>query len=187
MPVRSIHSFSKLLIALTVLISAQVACAADSLIDHASLELGSGPDVRIVRLAAQSDWKAHWLVGGGRAMSGYWDASIAQWRGTAYRDVAGAHQNITSIGLTPVFRYGSEGKTGWYAEAGIGAHVLSRVYNNAGRRLSTAFQFGDHVGAGYVFDNRWDLGIKLQHFSNGGIKEPNSGVNFVMVKLARPF
>ncbi len=64
---------------------------------------------------------------------------------------------------------------------------VSELYNNDNNKLSTAFQFGDHLGAGYVFNNGWELGMKLQHFSNGGIKKPNSGVNFITVKLARPF
>ena len=75
---------------------------------------------------------------------------------------------------------------GWYAEAGIGAHVLSALYDNGGKQLATRFQFGDHVGAGYVFANGAELGLSVQHFSNGGIKKPNDGVNFAILRLRYP-
>jgi lipid A 3-O-deacylase len=35
--------------------------------------------------------------------------------------------------------------------------------------------------------NNLDLGLKLQHFSNGGIKDPNDGVNFAVVRISYPF
>ena len=76
---------------------------------------------------------------------------------------------------------------GWYAEAGVGLNLLSKLYDNDSNRLSTAFQFGDHLGVGYVFANQWDVGMKVQHFSNGGYKEPNSGVNFLVLKASRRF
>ncbi len=163
------------------------ACAADKLIDHASLEIGGGAKVQMVRLGLQSDWDRRWFQSNGWHLGGYWDASLAQWRGNAYRDVDGQHQNITNIGFTPVFRYQRDDLRGWYAEGGIGVNLMSELYNNDSNRLSTAFQFGDHVGAGYVFANRWEAGIKIQHFSNGGFKKPNSGVNFLVLKMSRSF
>ena len=40
---------------------------------------------------------------------------------------------------------------------------------------------------GYVLANGWDIGAKIQHFSNGGYKKPNSGVNFFVVKAGYHF
>jgi len=163
------------------------AAAQDKLIDNASFEVGGGAKVQMVRFGVQSDWSRRWFQSNGRHLGGYWDTSIAQWRGNAYRNVDGQKQNITNIGFTPVFRYQSDDLKGWYAEGGIGVNLLSELYNNDDNRFSTAFQFGDHIGAGYVFDNQWELGMKIQHFSNGSIKKPNSGANFLLVKLAKPF
>lgn len=155
--------------------------------DSASLEFGTTSKARMVRLGAQSQWEKQWFVSNGTHLSGYWDLSLAQWRGTAYRNIPGETQNITNLGFTPVFRFQADNKLGWYAEGGIGLNLLSKRYDNDGSELSTKFQFGDHVGTGYVFANRWDLGMKVQHFSNGGYKKPNGGVNFLVLKAARPF
>jgi len=165
----------------------QPAAAQDKLIDNASFEVGGGAKVQMVRFGVQADWSRRWFQSNGWHLGGYWDASIAQWRGNAYRNVPGQHQNITNIGFTPVFRYQADNLAGWYAEGGIGVNLLSELYNNDDNRLSTAFQFGDHIGAGYVFANQWEVGMKIQHFSNGSIKKPNSGANFLLVKVSRPF
>jgi lipid A 3-O-deacylase len=177
----------KPLATIAALLSAQASFAANDLVDSASFEFGAGSSVTQVRAGVQSDWNVRWLASDGRHLSGYWDATLSQWRGTAYRGVSGRHQNITSIGFTPVFRYQRDDKLGWYVEAGIGANLMSEVYNNGHDQLSTAFQFGDHIGVGYVMPNKWELGLKVQHFSNGGIKNPNRGVEFLMFKASYRF
>jgi lipid A 3-O-deacylase len=178
LPSRSIAALAALLITLP-------AFAID--LDSASLELGGGNQVRMLRLGVQSNFGHRWFQSRGTHISGYWDAAVSEWRGNAYRNVKGERQYITVFGLTPVFRLQADDLTGWYLEGGIGANLLTKLYDNNDDHLSTSFQFNDHVGAGYVFQGGWDVGIKLEHFSNGGIKSPNSGVNFVMLKVARKF
>lgn len=141
----------------------------------------------MLRFAVQSDWSRRWFQSNGTHLSGYWDASLALWRANAYQDHQGWHQNIVNLGMTPVFRFQADDMKGWYLEGGIGANLLSKRYDNDGSELSTHFQFGDHVGVGYVFDKQWEVGMKYQHFSNGGYKRPNGGVNFLIVKASRRF
>jgi lipid A 3-O-deacylase len=157
-------------------------------VDSFSLEAAAGKHhTQLVRAAAQWNWDKKWFDSNGTHLSGYWDASVAVWRGNRHRGVEGDKQHIVDIGFTPVFRFERSSKKGLYAEAGIGLHLFSELYDNDGRRLSTAFQFGDHIGAGYVFDNGLDLGLRLQHFSNGGIKKPNGGVDFAVLRVAYAF
>jgi lipid A 3-O-deacylase len=173
--------------AAAALMVTQAGFAADTLVDSASFEFGTGSKVKMVRFGAQADWSKRWFESNGTHLSGYWDASLAQWRGTAYRNQPGQNQNITNVGFTPVLRFQRDDKKGWYVEGGIGLNLLSDLYDNDDNRLSTRFQFGDHIGAGYVFDNKWEIGAKIQHFSNGGYKKPNSGVNFLQVKASYHF
>jgi lipid A 3-O-deacylase len=155
-------------------------------VDSASAEFATGNRTQILRFGAQWKWERKWWQSNGSHVGGYWDLTLAQWRGDRFRNT-GDTQNISDIGITPVLRLQSDSMKGWYGEAGIGAHYLSELYDNNQRRLSTRFQFGDHLGVGYVFQNNLDLGLKFQHFSNGGIKQPNSGVNFGIVRLTYPF
>ncbi|MES2150890.1 MAG: acyloxyacyl hydrolase [Pseudomonadota bacterium] len=166
----------------------QAGLAADGqLIDSASVDLATGTRTQMLRLGVQKDWDVRWFQSNGTHLSGYWDASFGFWRANHYQNIAGSTQNLTDIGLDPVFRFERDDKKGMYAEGGIGVHRLSKLYDNDTYRLSTLFQFGDHIGVGYVFDNKWEVGAKIQHFSNGGYKKPNTGVNIVDVKLSYHF
>ena len=155
--------------------------------DSVSFEIGAGQKTKMVRIGAQWRWNQQWWQSNGTHIGGYWDLSLDRWRGDHFQGVSGRTQNINVIGITPVFRLQNDTLRGFYAEAGIGAHLMSDLYDNDGKQLSTRFQFGDHIGIGYVFANKFDVGLKIQHFSNGGIKRPNDGVNFVSVRASYSF
>lgn len=155
-------------------------------VDGVSVEFGSGNEVRMARIAAQWQWERQWLPTAGRHVGGYWDLSVARWQGNQFRNQPGENQDITSIGLTPVFRWQRHSRTGLYVEGGIGVHYLSALYDNNDHQLSTRWQFGDHLGIGYLFQNQLDLSLKVQHFSNGSFRQPNDGVNLVILRLSYP-
>jgi hypothetical protein len=62
--------------------------------------------------------------------------------------------------------------------------VIAPAYHTDGKRFSTAFNFGDHVGIGREFgsEHRQELALRVEHFSNAGIDHPNPGENFVQVR-----
>ena len=51
-----------------------------------------------------------WFQSNGTYIGGYWDATLEQWQGTRYQGRSGANQNITTIGITPVFLSMMRGK-----------------------------------------------------------------------------
>lgn len=157
-----------------------------SAIDSISLEYGRGDKTEMVRIGAQWRWNQQWWKSNGSHIGGYWSLTAAHWRQNRFQGISGNKQDISSLGITPVFRFQNDSLKGFYAEAGIGTHLLSELYDNDGKQLSTRFQFGDHIGAGYIFPNNVDLGVSIQHFSNGGIKKPNDGVNFAIIRLIYP-
>lgn len=156
-------------------------------VDGASLEYGEGNKTKLARAGMQWKWAKKWWESNGTHIGGYWDLGLSRWHASRYKGVPGNTQDITVIGLTPVFRLQRDAGKGFYFEGGIGVNLLSELYNNNDRQLSTSFEFGDHIGAGYVFSNNLDLGLKAQHFSNGGIKNPNSGTNFVILRVSYAF
>ncbi len=178
---------SQRLAALATFMTLSLAPACALAVDGASLDFGDGVDVAMIRLGVQSNWDKRWFDSNGTHVSGYWEATLAQWRGTAYQGIDGRHQNLTDIGLTPVFRLHANDGKGWYLEGGIGLHYLSTLYDNDHHKLSTRYQFGDQIGVGYVFHNGWETGLSISHVSNGGIKKPNSGVNFLLLRAKKSF
>lgn len=179
----------KMIAAVAALMVANAAFAADGLIDGVYGEFGTASKVRMGRVGVTKDWNENWswFNSNGRHLTGYWDASMGYWELRQYKNVPGDKSHIVDIGFTPVLRYENTNKLGLYGEIGIGAHLMSHHYDNNDDGLSTAFQFGDHIGVGYVFNKNWEVAVKFQHFSNGSIKKPNSGVDYGVVKLAYRF
>ncbi|MEX5745428.1 acyloxyacyl hydrolase [Massilia sp. X63] len=165
---------------------AQTTSALGGWADSASLEVGTNPEQRMLRLAVQKDWEQRWFARNGYHLSGYWETNLALWRLRAYENVPGRKKNIAVVGFTPVLRYQSDSKLGLYGEAGIGVNLFSTLYKNGDKELSTAFQFGDHIGVGYT-TAKWDFGLRYQHYSNASIKSPNGGANWIIAKAAYRF
>jgi lipid A 3-O-deacylase len=99
-------------------------------------------------------------------------------------DLAGTTQRF-DLHATPIWR-ADFART--YVEGGIGLYLLSHTINNDVTHMSTSFEFGSHIGAGLRIGERREtrIGIALQHLSNAGIKEPNSGVNFILLSASFP-
>lgn len=155
-------------------------------IDGFAVEAGGGDDVDMGRIAVQWDWNQRWFQGADWHLGGYWDLAAGYWRRGDVRP--GEHEDLFDLGLTPVFRIQPNGLAGPYVEAAVGFHLLS--HSSIGdRRMSTAFQFGDHIGVGYRFGARgaYDVGYRFQHLSNASIKRPNPGINFHQVRLQYRF
>jgi lipid A 3-O-deacylase len=149
-------------------------------VDGVSIEAGrDGADM--ARVGVQWGWKSRWFQGGSWHVGGYWDLALGQWR---HKFLPGSNEDITEIGLTPVFRLQQNNLKGPYLEAGIGVHLLSRT-SLANKRFSTRYQFGEHIGVGFRFGARsaFDLGYRFQHLSNADIKRPNDGISFHQLRL----
>jgi hypothetical protein len=71
---------------------------------------------------------------------------------------------------------------------GIGTSYLNPLFTDGTRHFSTRFNFDDHLGLGY----RWggeashfgsqEVTLRLEHFSNAGLREPNPGMNFIELR-----
>ena len=149
-------------------------------VDGVSVEYGAGSDgTDMGRVGLLWDWNKSWFNDGDWHVTGFWDASLGQWKGHSSK---GNNQTITDIGLTPVFRFEKKNPSGMapYIEGAIGFHLISPTFLNSDRKFTTAFQFGDHIGFGMRFGAhpKYDLGYRYQHLSNGSIKAPNHGINF---------
>src|SRR5262245_30208414 len=149
------------------------------------VQAGRANDTTTLTLGLQWDWARSWQFGERGRVSGYNEISIGHWSA----DNGGGSAVVTQIGFTPTFRYWPGGQnTGWFGELGIGVNVLTPVYRTREKEFSTAFNFGDHVAVGYRPDSMkgWEWSVRLQHFSNAGIDQPNPGENFVQLRLLMP-
>ena len=149
-------------------------------VDGVAAEAGRGNGTDMWRVGVQWDWDKRWLQSGNWHLGAYWDLQLGQWSGKG-------KNTITDVGFTPVFRFQQTRRDAIspYVEGGIGFHLISKTRLDEDRAFGSAFQFGDHIGAGVRFGERgrYDLGIRLQHLSNGGLKPPNDGINFTQLRF----
>ncbi|GAA4328747.1 acyloxyacyl hydrolase [Pigmentiphaga soli] len=97
---------------------------------------------------------------------------------------AGYSSHNWQLSAIPLFRWWPGDR--FYIEGGVGATAFSeRRFHD--KNISTTFQFGDHIGAGYQLDRTTRVGLRISHFSNAGIKHPNPGMNVVQLTLGKAF
>jgi lipid A 3-O-deacylase len=145
-----------------------------------SFEGGTGNGAEMWRIGVTKNWDRKWLAMGNWHLGGYWEAQFGQWSGADKR-------TINDLGVTPVFRFQQPelSKIAPYVEGAIGFHVITPTMLDDNRHFGGAFQFGDHVGAGARFGpkGKYELGMRFQHLSNGGLKKPNNGINFTQFRF----
>lgn len=121
------------------------------------------------------------------ALTTYWDVFLSNWHAPALGN--GPH-DYAQIGAIYTWHYRFDrGGSPWFAEGGVGGSVMDHVYRTPDRSFSTAFQFTEVIGIGRSFGEHGEheLSLRLQHFSNGGIKKPNPGENFVRLRYTYHF
>ncbi len=143
-------------------------------------QLGRGVDTTGVVAGATWDWAWQRPLGRG-LLTGYHELALGHWRSdTGIAD----RGSFTQFGATPALRYWPAGEAvRWFAEAGIGLNVLDPVYRTRDKSFSTALNFGDHLGVGYRSPQAgWEASLRLQHFSNAGLRKPNPGEDFLQLR-----
>jgi hypothetical protein len=147
-------------------------CSTAHAIDGVAVELGRGDDrTSLLRIILTDRWhKAVRAPSNVWRLAGYWELEAGAWDNP--------EESTAEIGVTPVFRFE---RAAFYVEGGIGAHLVqARI--SAQRTFSTALQFGSHGGIG-IHSGKFDVGVRVQHLSNGGVSSPNPGINFVLVRV----
>ncbi len=148
------------------------------------IQPGFADTVKSLTVGTTWPWEqpSQWGVAG---LVGYWEASIGHWNPKS--DPSGLFtQNSVHLGFTPVLRYYPYAQNQFFVEGAIGFHLITPTYRNAGKRFSSTFNFGDHIAMGMVFGNHaeHEISLRYQHFSNGGIKNPNPGEDFLQIRYS---
>jgi lipid A 3-O-deacylase len=127
-----------------------------------------------------ASWETKWSLGDGWALGGYWEFSVGGWQDK---------ERVSAIGAMPVFRiertYGSVVP---YLDGAVGLNLLSQV-DATGRVAASRLERADHLGAGLRFgeQRRHELGLRLQHLSDGGVARPSPGMVFGQVRYQYNF
>ncbi|ANN66206.1 acyloxyacyl hydrolase [Bordetella bronchialis] len=87
----------------------------------------------------------------------------------------GAHPSSAwQLNAIPMFRWWLTDR--FFVEGGVGPTVFNKT-RFADKTISTAFQFGDHIGLGFQLTESSRISLRYSHFSNASIKTPNPGLD----------
>lgn len=146
------------------------------------VQAGAARQTREVTAGLVWDWTRQWNLGSGQ-VTGYWEASLSLW------SYPGADERRTAwlgqASLIPVFRFRpTAGTSPWFFEGGVGVTLMTTIYETDRKQFSTSFNFADHLGFGRNFGSRreHEIALRLEHFSNGGIRHPNPGESFAQIR-----
>lgn len=102
---------------------------------------------------------------------------------------SGGRKNFVQLAVLPVLRARPGAASAFFAEAGIGVSFTDDIYTSRRKTFSTRFNFYDMLGVGMNFgaQREHEVGVRFVHLSNAGIKHPNPGENFVLLRYAHGF
>lgn len=155
----------------------------EQMADAVSLQFGVGIGEQYQRTALNYETQSLW--GADLGVFGRVDLSlemgVAYWSNT---DSAVGNGSLFQGTVLPLVRW-------WlfesvFIEGGVGPSILSDSHF-VGKDLSTHFQFADHIGGGVRVSDSIRLSVRYAHFSNGGIRTPNPGLNVLLLSLAYDF
>lgn len=152
--------------------------------DGISLGIGAARgSIEMFHVGFQKQFGQRWFESRAGWLSGYHEMSL--------NSLEHGEESIRQIAYSPVFTYSFAGFTeivSPYIEGGIGMSFLSDKMI-AGRDLSTYFQFEDRIGVGLRIGRTHihDLNVRYMHYSNASIRQPNDGIDMLMVSYSCSF
>ena len=140
---------------------------------------------RYTRLGVHYETPSFWTHSFGGSMG---RVDLTPEIGLAYWQAHDGQQpaSVWQLSAIPMFRWWMGESQRFYVEAGIGPTVFNHT-SFAGKNYSTALQFGDHIGMGYLLDRHSRVGVRFSHYSNADIKTPNPGMEVIQATYSYQF
>ncbi|VWX61855.1 Lipid A deacylase (fragment) [Burkholderiales bacterium 8X] len=147
----------------------------------------AGSSLQGVQTAAAGitwDLPYRWTLGSGQLGSNL-EVSYAYWH--IRSGIRSDQAHLSQWAIVPSLRYRPDEGSPWFVDTGVGLTVTSSIYRSRERAFSTRFNFGTHLAIGRRFGQRaeHEIALRVEHFSNAGIKRPNPGENFIQLRYTR--
>lgn len=122
-------------------------------------------------------------------LTAHTELMLNEWR--AQRVDRSGERLYTQLVVLPSLRMRMDrGASPWFFEVGIGLSWMNHKFETPGRQFSTEWNFYDVVGVGYTLggpQGNSEIDMRLVHFSNAGIRNPNPGLSFLQLRYTRKF
>jgi len=151
-------------------------------------QVGAGDATDSWSIGGQWRWKHAWVLRDSLVLHGRWEIAVGRWRADL-NDQERDQKWVTQLSVVPTLRlFGPSGR-GWYGEIGSGPAMLMPVFQSRDRSFSTELNFQSHLALGYILGSQaeHDIGLRIEHFSNAGIRDPNPGIELASLRYTYGF
>jgi lipid A 3-O-deacylase len=160
--------------------------AVDFTPDGVSLQAGGGEGTGMAGVGIIWNWNFEALR---RAeLTAHTELMLNGWHADA---VDGGHRNYAQVVLLPTLRMRLDrGASPWFFELGVGPSYLNKHFQTPDKEFGTQWNFYDVLGAGYTLggpQGKQEIGLRLAHISNAGIRKPNPGQDFLQLRYVHWF
>lgn len=164
-------------------VSSSVGAASPDEQTFAYAQYGQWDSARQVSFGIETPWPIQFS---GDRWTTFWQGELGEWftkkNGRMYKD-------STEIALGPVGRYYFDVDHSFYFDGVANIGFITPRYWRDSEQEGSAFDFGGGFAFGYRFggDKSNEISLRAEHFSNGGLRDPNPGRNFFQIRYAKSF
>ena len=146
-------------------------------------QYGQWDSARQAVVGLESPWPIHFQ---GDSWTTFWQGELGEW--WTKKD-SQHYTSSTEVAVGPVGRYFLNQDHSFYAEGVANIAFIGPRYWRDSEQEGTAFDFGGAMALGYRFGAGLgnEISLRAEHFSNGGLRDPNPGRNFFQIRYAVAF
>jgi hypothetical protein len=152
--------------------------------DQLFIQASAGESTQAMTGGVQWELGQRSIRDGAVSIAVYLETTFGRWRSeTRQRTFNSWSSQIT---LSPAARI-SKRDGPWFLDVGVGPSWITPLFQNDQKHFSTTFNFRSHLGFGRVLGNsrRHSVDLRVEHYSNAGIRRPNPGVNLIGLRYVR--
>lgn len=166
-----------------------LAHAADWAPDAFTIKSGAGDShAAMVGSGLRWDWD-FWRMRKKSELTAHTELMLNEWR--AERPDRSGDRTYTQVVILPSLRMRMDrGASPWFLDFGIGLSWMDHRFETPDRHCSTEWNFYDVLGVGYTLggpQGKDEIDVRLVHFSNAGIRNPNPGLDFLQLRYSHGF
>lgn len=167
-----------------ICVAALLVASAPATLRAAEVMLAPGitsEDTSTASVGLAFEWDKRWFESETGHLGGYWSVAYTWWEAGRFD----SDEHALSVSPVFVYRFNADG---WqpFIEAGVGAAWFSddRVGD---RELGSRAHFEDRFALGVQMSSRDALRLRVIHYSNAGLEDPNQGINSWSLVYSRKF
>ena len=149
----------------------------------------SRASVKAIALGLEFFSTKTWFDEGNWYCTPFLEILAAYWEGDpGHTGITSLHEGGVSGYVRCIHRKVPDGVARPYVDLGLGIHYTTED-RIEGKELGRQWLAGSNIGVGLVLgeSERFDVGLRVRHLSNGGTRDINWGINHYMVRAAVRF